>query len=342
MQQTSASVAVVILNFNGKKYLETFLPSVLATAYSPIKIIVADNASTDDSVPFLQTSYPQVQVISIPRNLGYAGGYNYAMRHITATYAVLLNSDVEVTAQWLQPLVQLAEQQPNIAAIQPTILSQQHKNYFEYAGAAGGFIDALGYPFARGRIFDTLEQNHEQYTQNIPVFWASGAALFIRTAVFKEVGGFDESFFAHQEEIDLCWRLQLAGYQVWASGQSMVYHVGGGTLPVGKQKLLLNCRNNLKMLRKNLPVVQRSRVLAIRLLLDQVFAFKSLFTGKWPLFAAVWQAHWTFLTTSTQKHGYQPRPLKQLQGVYSGSVVWQYFVRNKKIFTKIVTQNSAI
>ncbi|HQU56910.1 MAG TPA: glycosyltransferase family 2 protein, partial [Chitinophagaceae bacterium] len=242
-------VAIVILNWNGEKYLQQFLPSVLATQFSDFKVVVADNGSTDHSVQFMQTHYPDIQLIRFDKNLGFAKGYNEALRQIDATYYAILNSDVEVTADWIQPMVHLLDGNPKIAACQSKLLSYSEKNKFEYAGGAGGWIDKYGYPFAKGRIFDYCEEDKGQYDEVEPIFWASGAALFIRSSVFHEMQGFDEYFFAHQEEIDLCWRIQLAGYQIYACPKSVVYHVGGGTLPKGNSlKTYLNFRNNRIML----------------------------------------------------------------------------------------------
>lgn len=233
------SVAIVILNYNGKRFLEKFLPFVLLTNYPNLTIVVADNASTDDSILFLKDTYAtQINVLALAKNTGFAGGYNEALQSIDADYFVLLNSDVEVTDNWVMPIIELMENNPKIAACQPKIRSYQDRKMLEYAGAAGGFIDKYGYPFARGRIFDTLEEDLGQYNNSIPIFWATGAALFIKKIAWVAAGGFDGYFFAHQEEVDLCWRLQLLGWQVYSCPQSIVYHVGGGLYP---NQIRVNC-----------------------------------------------------------------------------------------------------
>ena len=229
------SVAIVILNWNGKHYLQQFLPSVMQSQYGNLSIIVADNASSDDSVSFLKNEFSGVQILQLDKNYGFAKGYNEALKRVEAEYFILLNSDVEVTPGWIQPVISYMQAHPRVAACQPKILSYHNKNMFEYAGAAGGWIDAYGYPFSRGRVFDVCEADHHQYDSIENIFWASGASLFIRSEIFFQAGGFDEFFFAHMEEIDLCWRLHLIGYDVCCIPQSVVYHVGGGTLPAGQR-----------------------------------------------------------------------------------------------------------
>jgi len=247
-------VAVVILNWNGRNFLEQFLPSVVRSTYSNHVIIIADNNSADDSIDFLKIHYPGIRIIQNAGNWGFAKGYNEALRQIESEYYVLLNSDVEVSPGWLEPMVELLENNPAIAACQPKILSFLKRNLFEYAGAAGGWMDKYGYPFCKGRIFDLCEEDHGQYDQAEPIFWATGAALFIRSSSFHEQKGLDEYFFAHQEEIDLCWRIQLSGGKIYSCPSSVVYHVGGGTLQKGNsKKTFLNFRNNLIMLAKNWP-----------------------------------------------------------------------------------------
>jgi len=249
------SVAVVILNYNGRTYLERFLPSVLRSTYPRLEVVVADNRSTDGSLDFLRTQHPSVRILANPSNEGFAQGYNTALAQVSAEISVLLNSDVEVEPGWIEPVVALMAGDERIAACQPKILDWNAPDRFEYAGAAGGWIDSFGYPFSRGRVFDTCERDTGQYDDPAPVFWATGAAMFVRTAVFLAHGGFDPYFFAHQEEIDLCWRLQRAGYRIYACPASVVRHVGGGTLPQGNpRKTYLNFRNNLVMLWKNLPL----------------------------------------------------------------------------------------
>ncbi len=333
------SVAIVILNYNGQKHLENFLPSVINSSYPNKEIIVADNASTDHSVEFVQKNFPSITVLKNTQNSGFAGGYNWAMQHIASTYSILLNSDVEVTINWIEPIITLMESNSRVAACQPKILAYHNKNSFEYAGASGGFIDALGYPFSRGRIFDKLEQDTQQYNAVANIFWASGAAMFIRTAIFKELDGFDARFFAHQEEIDLCWRLQLAGYTIQVCPTSVVYHVGAGTLPRGGRKVYLNFRNNLLMLSKNLVWYQKMYKLPFRFLLDTISAYKGLLNGDINFFKAIAKAHivvvyiWLKGYKATQQ---KKQPMQALQGVYNGSIVWQHFVKHKNKYTDII------
>ena len=333
------SVAVVILNYNGQKYLEQFLPSVLATDYPNIEIIVADNGSTDDSIHFLHENYPSVGLLQSPTNEGFAGGYNWALKRVEAQYYVLLNSDVEVTPNWVNPIIDLMELDHSIAACQPKICSYQHKHLFEYAGASGGWIDFLGYPFSRGRVFDVCEPDNGQYNDIAPIFWASGASLFIRSAIFHEMNGFDPYFFAHQEEIDLCWRMQLKGYKIMVCPASLVYHVGAGTLPRGGKKVYLNFRNNLIMICKNLPLRELIWKLPFRLLLDSISAWKGLLTGDIWFFTAIIKAHMGFYYwllrrfRPTQNTGLA---MVSLGGVYHKSVVWNYFFDQKKRFLEII------
>lgn len=334
-------VAVVILNWNGRKYLEQFLPSVLLSTYKNLKVIVADNASTDDSVEWLKTEYPSIAIISNPINEGFAKGYNTALKQVEADYYVLLNSDVEVTSGWIEPVIALMETNSKIAAAQPLILSWHDKSKFEYAGAAGGWIDRLGYPFARGRVFDDCETNHEQYNETEPCFWASGAAFFVRAALYHEAKGFDEFFFAHQEEIDLCWRLQKNGYSIYAVPNSVVYHVGGGTLPKGNnKKTLLNFRNNLIMLYKNLPWYKAITIIPFRLGLDALAAYRAIFSGDAGFFGAIVKSHVQFvlwILFHQKKSVFSSSKADVTNGLYKGSVVWDYFIRKKKTFSEIIS-----
>jgi GT2 family glycosyltransferase len=336
------SVAIVILNYNGRNFLQQFLPSVLASSYSNKKIIVADNCSGDDSLEVLK-QFPDIKVSLFDKNYGFAEGYNRALKKITTDYYVLLNSDVEVTCRWIEPIIELMENDKRIAACQPKILSYKEKEYFEYAGAAGGWIDALGYPFSRGRVFDEHEKDLGQYNDNSEIFWATGAAMFVRASAFNEVNGFDGFFFAHMEEIDLCWRLQLAGYTIMCCPASVVYHVGGGTLPKGNErKVYLNFRNNIIMLSKNLLWQEKAWKLPLRFLLDISFAFKNLFTGYGASFVAIFEAYisvikWSFSSGNTTH--LQRRSMNKLGTVYRGSIVWEYFVKKKKRFSEIVKKN---
>lgn len=333
-------VAIVILNWNGRHYLQQFLPSVLTTTYLNYKIIVADNASTDDSVTFLKAHYPQVSIWPLEKNFGFAKGYNEVLKNIEADYYLLLNSDVEVTPDWLQPMIALLEKDNLYAACQPKILSFKHKNVFDYAGAAGGWLDAFGYPFARGRVFDICETDQGQYNSTQPVFWASGAALLIRRSAFWEVNGFDETFFAHQEEIDLCWRLQLRGYKIFCWPEAVVYHVGGGTLPRGhSQKTFLNFRNNLMMLAKNLHPGEAWWKIPFRLAFDQVSAFKGLLSGDLGYSLTISKAHIAFfqwLFSKKRNVSADRKKMRVLRGVYQHNIVWQHFAKKKRTFSQIV------
>lgn len=333
------SVAIVILNFNGKKHLENFLPSVLASTYTNKKIVLADNASTDDSVAYVSAHFPTVEIIINDKNEGFAGGYNWALRNVEADYFVLLNSDVSVTPAWIEPIIHLMEEDPKVGACQPKLLSYFNPHLFEYAGASGGWIDSLGYPFSRGRVFDVCEVDQSQYNTAQRIFWASGAAMFVKSSVYREMGGLDASFFAHQEEIELCWRMQLAGYSIMACPASVVYHVGAGTLPRGGRKVFLNFRNNLIMLCMHLPLSEKLWKLPIRFALDAISAWKGLLTGDTYFFTAIMKAHFALFLWILKPHQHQKlktKPLSTLDGVYKGSLVWQYFVRHKTSFQKIV------
>ena len=336
------TVAIVILNWNGRSYLERFLPFILPTLSENEHLWVADNASSDGSVDFLSEHFPSVHILQNPENEGFAKGYNTALKQISADYYVLLNSDVEVTPNWIQTVIQLMESDLKIAAVQPKILQYTNRNQFEYAGAAGGWIDAFGYPFCRGRVFDYCETDHGQYDEPVPVFWASGAAMFVRSSAFHEAGGFDPFFFAHQEEIDLCWRLQRMGYTIFVCPQSVVYHVGGGTLPKGNaKKVYLNFRNNLIMLSRNLPLSEKLWVIPIRFLLDAISAWKNLLQGETSYFFAVAKAHFHFFKWSLTKHqrySIAKHSVARLKGYFSGSVVWQHFGKGQKKFREIVRQ----
>lgn len=320
--------------------MQQFLPSVMSSTYPHLRVIVADNASTDDSVSFLKTNYPQIDIIINATNEGFAKGYNTALKQVQADYFVLLNSDIEVTPRWIEPVIQLMENDKSIAACQPKLLAWHDKTRFEYAGASGGWIDAYGYPFSRGRVFDVCEEDNGQYDDVQPVFWASGAAFFVRSAVFNELKGFDEFFFAHQEEIDLCWRMQLAGYKIYACPQSVVYHVGGGTLPKGNsRKTFLNYRNNLIMLYKNWGWSEKIWKLPIRVGLDAVSAWKALLGGDSGYWTAVLKAHIVFIKWVFFQQGQSnfPAVMKgKPSGVCSKNIVWQYFINKKRTFKEII------
>lgn len=286
-------IAIAILNWNGKSWLEKFLPNVLANSQST-EVYVIDNASTDDSVAYISTHFPSVKIVVNQQNHGFAGGYNEGLKQIHADIYCLLNSDVEVTSGWLDPISALFEKNPDIAAIQPKVLDYNRKNFFEFAGAGGGLIDNLGYPYCRGRIFENVEEDKGQYNDETEIFWASGCCLFIRSEDFWTQNGFDARFFAHQEEIDLCWRLKNSGRKIYYTGKSTIYHVGGGTLQKqNPRKTYLNIRNNLSMMLKNLPS-DKLYLIFIRLCLDGVagiyFMFKHGFSHTW----AVIRAHFGF------------------------------------------------
>lgn len=340
MPLISPSVAVVILNWNGKYLLEKFLPSVMGTEYDNLQVVIADNASTDDSIAFLKRNYPGVTRLRSDTNEGFSKGYNTALKQVSADYYILLNSDVEVTPYWITPVILLMESDKRIAACQPKILSFENKKQFEYAGACGGWIDALGYPFTRGRIFDYCETDTGQYDTSTQIFWATGAALFVKSAVFKEVGGFDEYFFAHQEEIDLCWRMQRAGYTIYVEPKSKVYHIGGGTLPMGdRKKVFLNFRNNLVMMTKNLPFSETIWKIPLRMFLDAVAAYRALIDGNFSTYISIASGHMHYvewIITGRRGKRFPKIKMKNMVPVYNGSIVWQYFKKKKKTFSEII------
>ena len=324
-------IALVILNWNGVKLLEQFLPSVVQ--FSPEAIIyVADNASTDESIAFVKNNYPTVKIVQNITNQGFAGGYNDALQHIDAEIYALVNSDIEVTENWLKPILTTFESEPETAIIQPKILNFKRKDYFEYAGAAGGFIDQYGYPYCRGRIFDTLEKDYGQYNDSIEIFWASGACFFIRSEVYKELKGFDEDFFAHQEEIDLCWRAINKGHIIKYNSDSIVYHVGGATLQqANPQKTYLNFRNSLLMLTKNLPQESLFQILIIRMLLDGIAGIKFMFSGEFMHFWAILRAHFSFYQLFLRN--YKKREKNQLKKYFkTQSIVYGYYVKKGTVF----------
>ncbi len=328
------NIAVVILNWNGILLLEKFLPSVVN--YSPqATIYVADNASTDDSISYIKAFFPSVKIVKNDSNLGFASGYNEALKHIDAEIYALVNSDIEVTENWLQPILDTFENEPKTAIIQPKILDFKNKEYFEYAGAAGGFIDEYGYPFCRGRIFDTLEKDNGQYDDTREIFWASGACFFIRSSVFKALNGFDDDFFAHQEEIDLCWRAINKGYKIKYTSKSVVYHVGGATLQQGHpMKTFLNFRNSLLMLTKNLPKEQLYKILLGRMLLDGIAGIQFLTQGKFKHFWAILKAHGSFYSHFSDN--YKKRNEFQQSVYYTvKSIVYLYFIRKLKVFNDL-------
>ena len=320
--------------------LGRFLPSVLQNSPGA-RIVVADNASTDGSVAFMKEHFPGVELILLDRNYGFAEGYNRVIEHVGTEYVLLLNSDVEVTPGWLEPLVAALDADENVVACQPKVLDYKRKSHFEYAGAAGGFIDRYGYPFCRGRIFDTVEEDKGQYDTVADIFWATGAALLIRTVAYRDAGGLDGRFFAHMEEIDLCWRLRARGHRIVCVPASTVYHVGGATLSVGNpRKSYLNFRNNLLMLYKNLPSDELCRVMAVRCVLDYVAALKFALGGSWAHCRAVVEARRDF---RRMKNDYkavreanlavaQANEIKERTGF---SILWQYHAKGKKMYAQL-------
>ena len=328
-------VAVVILNWNGKDLLEKFLPSVVRFS-SGATVYVADNASTDNSVSFVSEFFPTVKIIQNKMNGGYAKGYNDALKNLSEDIFVLLNSDVELTENWLPPLISEFEKDASVVAAQPKILDYKNKDYFEYAGAAGGFIDKYGYPYCRGRIFNTLEKDMGQYNDVSEIFWASGACLFVKSEAFWKAGGLDEDYFAHQEEIDLCWRLQAKGGKILYVGASEVYHVGGATLAtLNPKKTFYNFRNSLLNLLKNAAGTKAITALFVRMLLDGLAAFQFLFQGKPKHFFAILKAHYSFycmVPKFIQKRKVFSSTLKYYT---IKSIVFQYFINNRKVFTQL-------
>ena len=336
--------AIVILNWNGRQHLETFLPSVNKYSQQEFThIYIADNGSTDDSVDFIRNKYPKIHLILFDKNYGFAGGYNKALQQIDAEYFVLLNSDVEVSENWLKAPLQLLEKEKNTAAVAPKILSYTKKDTFEHAGAAGGFIDKYGYPFCRGRIISKTEKDMGQYDSEEEIFWATGAALFIKAKIFKENSGFDTDFFAHMEEIDLCWRLKNKGYSIKYTPNSTVWHFGGGALPTESPfKIFLNYRNNLRMLYKNLPENKLFLTILKRLFLDGISAIVYLVSLKFNFFGSVIKAHFAFyseLGIYKKKRRDLMKTVKQNDHaeIYKGSVVAEFYIKNRKKFSDIYT-----
>ena len=335
-------IAIVILNWNGEKMLRQYLPSVLKCSADDAVVYVADNASTDNSIGYLRTNHPEVRLILLDRNWGFADGYNRALEQIEAEYFVLLNSDVEVTPQWLTPLVTFMDEHPEVAACQPKLMSVERRNAFEYAGAAGGFIDKYGYPFCRGRLFDTVEDDEGQYDTPMEIHWATGACMMIRATDYRESGGLDGRFFAHNEEIDLCWRLRIMGRHIYCLPQSKVYHLGGGTLPKGNaRKTFLNFRNNLTMLYKNLPDDELWWVMVARWFLDYLAAVQTLVLNRhWGDCKAIFKARrefrkWIgdFRDDRRRIQKMRTTPQKKYRAPFS--LLWQYYAHRHRIFSKL-------
>lgn len=336
-------LAIVILNWNGKHWLEKFLPNVIANSLADgIEIFVADNGSDDDSVSFVKQNFAEVKILELGANYGYTGGYNRALIQIKAEYFLLLNSDIEVTHNWLTPLLKRMDENAGIGACQPKILSWHEKNMFEYAGASGGFIDKLGYPFCRGRIFDTIEEDKGQYNDAVKIFWATGACLLVRADAFFKAGMLDDEFFAHMEEIDLCWRMQNLGYEIWVEPASVVYHVGGGTLHKSNpKKTFLNFRNNLALLYKNLPSNKLFSTIFLRLILDGLAGVNFLLKGQFADIIAIIKAHFAFygmLPYLKRKRNSMPEtlPLEKLNGISKAGIVKSYYLNKIKAFSQFI------
>lgn len=333
-----ASVSVVILNFNGRHHLEKFLPSVIEFS-SGYEIVVADNSSSDHSVDFIKKHYPQIRLIIFAENHGFCGGYNKAIAQLDSEYVVILNSDIEVTPNWIAPILALFEKDDKIAAVQPKLLDYQHKNKFEYAGGAGGFIDTYGYPFCRGRIFDTIETDHGQYNDTREIFWASGACMFMRTNLFKSFGGFDEDFFAHMEEIDLCWRMKRQGYKVFFCSESEVFHVGGGTLAYANpRKTYLNFRNSLLVLIKNLPGRSLIWKIPFRLFMDYIAAIKFFISGNNKDALMIFKAHvyiWKNRSKTLKKRQSTNKTYLNYEGLYPKFLLFYYHIARVRKFSDL-------
>lgn len=334
-------ISIVILNWNGEKMLQKYLPTVVRLSEEFADIWIADNASTDNSLSWVQTYCPSVKVVCLDKNYGFAEGYNKALEHINTEYYVLLNSDVEVTEGWLQPLVALMDEHPEIGACQPKLLGISRRTFFEYAGASGGYIDKYGYPFCRGRIMDCVEEDSGQYDDTAEIHWATGACLFIRSKSYWSVGGLDARFFAHNEEIDLCWRLRLQGQKVMVEPKSHVYHVGGGTLPKSNpMKTYLNFRNNLTMLYKNLPEKELKHVMRVRFWLDYIAAFKMLVVDRnFSEAKAVWRGRRDFIRWRHEfdedRRNIGKSHAKSFSLLKPYSILWKYYVRGMKKYSMI-------
>jgi len=343
MYTTRTDTAVVVLSYNGRNYHEAFFPLLIAESKGRYDVVLIDNASTDDTRSFVQQQFPEVHVIHLPQNKGFTGGYAAGIEQIRSKYLVLLSADFEVSPGWFDPLHSFMEQRPDVAVVQPKILYQREKHMFEYAGAAGGFMDGLGYPFCRGRIFFTLEEDKQQYQQPIECFWASGGCFFIRAELFREFNGLEPDFFAHMEEIDLCWRLKNAGHKVYCIPQSQVYHVGGSVISYGSpQKVYLNFRNGLFMLIKNYGTGELLWKLPVRLLLDVVAAWKGLLSGNTGEFMAIARAHLHFikglpLFLKKRRSAKAQRSTPNRTGIYKRSIVWDYFIRRRRTFDQLDT-----
>jgi GT2 family glycosyltransferase len=346
MGKTLPRIAVVILAWNGKSFLEKFLPSVDASTYPNLEIYIADNNSTDGTADYIRQHWPKLKLICLERNEGFAAGYNSAFAQVTADYFVLLNQDVEVVPGWIEPVIALLEKDSSIAAAQPKLMDFRQRDKFEYAGGAGGFLDHWGYPFCRGRIFNITETDAGQYDGTREIVWATGAAMFVRATLFKSFGGFDGDFFAHMEEIDLCWRLKNAGYKIYCAADSSAYHVGGGSLPMGNpRKTFLNFRNNLILILKNMTAGELWWRFPLRLALDQLAALRALAGGNAADFCAILKAQCqvVFQLGKWLRHRKAARKVVEVNrigarnsaGIFNGSVVRFYFQRGVKHFSDL-------
>lgn len=334
-------IAIVILNWNGAHMMRTYLPTVIKNS-PEAEVIIADNASSDDSLKMLASDFPEIRTIVLDKNYGFAEGYNKAFKQVEAEYYLLLNSDVDVPEGWLAPLLDFMESHPEAAACQPKLRAIKDRESFEYAGAAGGFIDKYGYPFCRGRIFETVEKDHGQYDRNKEILWATGACMMVRSKDYWDAGGLDGRFFAHNEEIDLCWRIRLLGRKIYCITDSVAFHLGGGTLPKGNpRKTFLNFRNNLTMLYKNLPDSELHHVMRIRFFLDWLAAFQMLILGRsLGDFKAVIQGRrefnrWKHDFDNDRKHIQTTRKVNRIPEIFEKSLLWQYYAKGKKLFSQL-------
>lgn len=334
-------IAIVILNWNGAHMMRTYLPTVIKNS-PEAEVIIADNASSDDSLKMLASDFPEIRTIVLDKNYGFAEGYNKAFKQVEAEYYLLLNSDVDVPEGWLAPLLDFMESHPKAAACQPKLRAIKDRDSFEYAGAAGGFIDKYGYPFCRGRIFETVEKDHGQYDRNMEILWATGACMMVRSKDYWDAGGLDGRFFAHNEEIDLCWRIRLLGRKIYCITDSVAFHLGGGTLPKGNpRKTFLNFRNNLTMLYKNLPDSELHHVMRIRFFLDWLAAFQMLILGRsLGDFKAVIQGRrefncWKHDFDNDRKHIQATRKVIRIPEIFEKSLLWQYYAKGKKLFSQL-------
>ena len=334
-------IAIVILNWNGAHMMRTYLPTVIKNS-PEAEVIIADNASSDDSLKMLASDFPEIRTIVLDKNYGFAEGYNKAFKQVEAEYYLLLNSDVDVPEGWLAPLLDFMESHPKAAACQPKLRAIKDRDSFEYAGAAGGFIDKYGYPFCRGRIFETVEKDHGQYDRNMEILWATGACMMVRSKDYWDAGGLDGRFFAHNEEIDLCWRIRLLGRKIYCVTDSVAFHLGGGTLPKGNpRKTFLNFRNNLTMLYKNLPDSELHHVMRIRFFLDWLAAFQMLILGRsLGDFKAVIRGRrefnrWKHDFDNDRKHIQTTRKVNRIPEIFEKSLLWQYYAKGKKLFSQL-------